>query len=125
MGGARAGRRAGASWRESGESPVSTLRELVQAGDLATADALIARHAPALDDRRALDLAIRGGRVDAVRHFLPRAGPDAALDPYATTPLIRAVVDAPPATRPTLVALPVSSGVRLDLADRYGRDART
>ena len=107
-----------------GPALVQALRERILAGDLAGADALIARHAGELDDRRALDIAIRAGRADAVRHFLPRAGQDAELDPDATTPLIRAVVDAPSASRPELVDVLVAAGARPDMPDRYGRDAR-
>jgi hypothetical protein len=64
------------------------LRERISRGDLAGADALLVARSDRLDARRALDLAIRVGRVDAARHFLPRAGADAELDLDGTTPLI-------------------------------------
>ncbi|MEI7446152.1 MAG: hypothetical protein WCK28_14775, partial [Burkholderiales bacterium] len=97
------------------------LRGLLAAGDLASADALIATHPRELDARRALDLAIRGGHVAAVRHFLAATGPDAPLDPDGSTPLIRAVVDAPGPVRAELVALLVAAGADPTRVDRYGR----
>lgn len=103
---------------------VRSLARLLSAGDLAGADALIAAHPGALDAGRALDLALRDGDVDAARHFLPRAGADAALDPDATTPLIRAVRDAPPGRRLALVAMLMQGGADPARADRYDRDAR-
>jgi hypothetical protein len=106
-----------------GLGPVQQLREALAAGDLERADALIARYPRELDARRALDVAIRGGHVDAVRHYLPRAGPDADLDPDATTPLIRAVRDAPSPQRVELVGVLVASGAGPQRPDRYGRDA--
>jgi hypothetical protein len=105
--------------------PAQALRTLIEAGDLAGADALIAASGSTLDARRALDVSIRAGDAGAVRHFLDRAGIDAELDPDGTTPLIRAVLDAPPASRVALVALLVEAGARTDLRDRYGRDALT
>lgn len=101
-----------------------TLAGLLAAGDLEGADQLIAENPATLDARRALDLALREGRVDAVAHYLPRAGPDAPLDPDASTPLIRALRDAPPGRRAELVALLVNAGADPARADRYGRDAR-
>lgn len=106
-------------------TPAQALRALIDAGDLAGADALIARSGPALDVRRALDLSIRAGDVRAVRHYLPSAGADAELDPDGTTPLIRAVLDAPPDARAPIVALLVEAGARPGHRDRYGRDATT
>jgi hypothetical protein len=105
--------------------PAQALRAMIEAGDLAGADALIAASGSTLDARRALDVSIRAGDAAAVRHFLERAGIDAELDPDGTTPLIRAVLDAPPASRMALVALLVEAGARTDLRDRYGRDALT
>jgi hypothetical protein len=107
-----------------GPSPVERLRALIAAGDLAGADALIAARPQDVDARRALDLAIRGGRLEATLHFVRTAGPDAPLDPDATTPLIRAVVDAPPQARAELVAALRQAGADPARRDRYGRDAR-
>jgi hypothetical protein len=107
-----------------GPSAVEQLRALIAAGDLAGADALIARRPDGIDARRALDLAIRGGHVEATRHYVARVGPDVELDPDATTPLIRAVVDAPSAQRQALVAALREAGADPTRRDRYGRDAR-
>jgi hypothetical protein len=103
---------------------VRTLSRLMAAGDLPAADSLIARHPDTLDARRALDLALRDGHVAAVRHYLPSTGPDAELDPDGSTPLIRALRDAPMDRRAELVALLRRAGADPALADRYGRDAR-
>lgn len=102
-------------------SATQRLRALIAAGDLASADALIASAPAELDARRALDLAIRGGHVDAVRYFIAATGPDAPLDPDDSTPLIRAVLDAPGPSRAELVALLVAAGADPLRADRYGR----
>ncbi len=107
-----------------GPSPVERLRTLIAAGDLASADALLAARPQDVDARRALDLAIRGGQLEATRHFVRMAGPDAPLDPDATTPLIRAVVDAPAQARAELVAALRQAGADPARRDRYGRDAR-
>jgi hypothetical protein len=107
-----------------GPSAVELLRARIAAGDLAGADALIAARPEGIDARRALDLALRGGHVEATRHYVARVGPDVELDPDATTPLIRAVVDAPSAQRPALVAALREAGADPTRRDRYGRDAR-
>jgi hypothetical protein len=107
-----------------GPSAVEQLRALIAAGNLAGADALIAGRPDGIDARRALDLALRGGHVEATRHYVARVGPDVELDPDATTPLIRAVVDAPSAQRPALVAALREAGADPTRRDRYGRDAR-
>ncbi len=107
-----------------GPSPVERLRVLIAAGDLPGADALIAARPQDLDARRALDLAIRGGQLEAMRHFVRTVGPDVPLDPDATTPLIRAVVDAPSQARAELVAALRQAGADPARRDRYGRDAR-
>ncbi|HYF59509.1 MAG TPA: ankyrin repeat domain-containing protein, partial [Burkholderiaceae bacterium] len=117
---------AGCATPDAPASPRSSeaLRAMLAKGDLAGADALLASNPGAIDARRALDLAIRSGRVDATKHFLPRAGVDTPLDPDGTTPLIRAVLDAPPTERGRLVALLLEAGAQPDLVDRYGRSAR-
>jgi hypothetical protein len=109
---------------QGGGTQVEALRAAIGSGDLVAADALLMRHPDTLDARRALDLAIRGGLPDAVRHYLALAGPDAELDPDATTPLIRTVLDAPAPARAALVTLLMQAGAQPDRADRYGRDAR-
>ncbi|MFM1991242.1 MAG: hypothetical protein RJA99_4199 [Pseudomonadota bacterium] len=103
-------------------SAAQRLRTLIAAGDLPSADALIASNPAELDPRRALDLAIRGGHVAAVRHFVAATGPDVPLDPDGSTPLIRAVLDAPGPSRSELVALLIAAGADPLQADRYGRD---
>ncbi len=80
-------------------TPALALRALIDAGDLAGAEALIAASGSTLDARRALDVSIRAGDAGAVRDFLERAAIDAELDSDGTTALIRAVLDAPPASR--------------------------
>lgn len=110
--------------RTGGTESVASLAAFLATGDLRGADALIAEHPDELDARRALDTAIRGGHIAAVRHYLPKAGVDAPLDLDATTPLIRAVVDGPPLSRSALVSTMLAAGARPDRADRYGRDAR-
>ncbi len=107
-----------------GPSPVERLRALIAAGDIAGADALIAARPQEVDVRRALDLAIRGGQLEATRHFVRTADPDAPLDPDATTPLIRAIVDAPSQARAELVSALREAGADPARRDRYGRDAR-
>jgi len=99
------------------------LREAMRAGDYARADALIARAPQDLDNARALDIAIRLGDLAGIRHYLPRTGPDVALDLDATTPLIRAVVDAPLASRNDVARLLLASGATAQRPDRHGRDA--
>jgi len=101
------------------------LRALIEAGDFAGADALIAARPNSLDHRRALDLSIRSGRVDAVEHYLRRVRPDASLDLDGTTPLIRTLLNAPAEKRWTLAATLLQAGADPDLADRYGRTPRT
>ncbi|MFZ4757192.1 MAG: ankyrin repeat domain-containing protein [Burkholderiaceae bacterium] len=104
------------------DSPAApSLRALIEAGDLAGADALIAARPDALDHRRALDLAIRSGRLGAVEHFLKRVRPDAALHLDGTTPLLRALLDAPTEMRWTLTATLLQAGADPDRPDRYGR----
>ena len=110
--------------RIQGDTSVAALSALLASGDLIAADALIIRHPDALDVRRALDAAIRGGHIAAVRHYLPKAGVDAPLDLDGTTPLIRAVVDGPPHSRSALVSTMMSAGASPERTDRYGRDAR-
>ncbi|RPH46896.1 MAG: ankyrin repeat domain-containing protein [Burkholderiales bacterium] len=107
----------------AGPSAYDQLRGRIATGDLVGADALIAASAGSVDARRALDIAIRSGRLDATRHYVARVGPDVELDPDATTPLIRAVVDAPPSARPALVAALREAGADPTRRDRYGRDA--
>ncbi len=107
-----------------GPSPVERLRTLIAAGDIAGVEALIVAWPQDVDTRRALDLAIRGGQLEATRHFVRTADPDAPLDPDATTPLIRAIVDAPSQARAELVAALREAGADPARRDRYGRDAR-
>ncbi|MCZ8101973.1 MAG: hypothetical protein O9972_29255 [Burkholderiales bacterium] len=106
-------------------TPAQALRALIDAGDLAGAEALIAASGSTLDARRALDVSIRAGDAGAVRDFHERAAIDAELDSDGTTALIRAVLDAPPASRAARVALLAEAGARTDLRDHYGRDALT
>lgn len=112
---------AGCAAPADGPSPTQRLRALIAAGDYLSADALIATNPAELDTRRALDLAIRGGHVAAVRHFVAATGPDVDLDPDGSTPLIRAVLDAPGPSRVELVALLVGVGADPGRVDRYGR----
>ena len=106
------------------DAPSRALRERLAAGDFAAADALIGAGAPRLDERTALDLALRDGLPDAVRHYLERVGADTPLGVEQATPLIRAVRDAPPAARATLVALLLQAGANPERTDLYGQDAR-
>jgi hypothetical protein len=105
-------------------SRVPALQAALVAGDLAAADRLIASEA-SLDAARALDVAIRSGLPAAVRHYLGRAGLEAPLDPDGSTPLIRAVEDAPLAVREEIVTLLLERGASPERADRYGRTARS
>ena len=102
-----------------------SLRALIEAGDLAGADALIAARPDALDHRRALDLSIRSGRISAVEHYLRRVRPDASLDLDGTTPLIRTLLNAPAQARWTMTATLLQAGADPDRADSYGRTPRT
>ncbi|MEZ5661509.1 MAG: hypothetical protein R3E83_24295 [Burkholderiaceae bacterium] len=99
------------------------LEGAMRAGDMDRAIDLIDANDDVLDDKVALDVAIRAGLVDAVRYFANRVDINEPLDPDGTTDLIRAVSSTPRAELDDVVAVLLEAGADPRRKDNFGRSA--
>lgn len=102
---------------------LSDLRKALANSDYDHAETLVERYSGTLSPDLALDLSIREGNVNGVKHFLLSSRINAPLDPDGVTPLIRAVQESPDDTQEKIVRLLLSAGADPSLTDNFGRSA--
>ena len=102
---------------------VAELGRALSDKDFDEADDLIDDYDDTLSDEVALDLAIRQGNLPAFNRYFFKADVNAPLDADGTTPLIRAVEDAPLAQREAIVRGLLKRGADPKKTDNFGRNA--